>query len=97
MKKRITLLIVPLLALSATAAQASCYADYKAKKEGPLQLHYGVIEVPQSVCDGQANAASAIAPRLAQQGWTLLNVLSVFDEQGLAGRKASAGRYFLSF
>ncbi len=97
MKKRITHLAAILFVASASAAQAGCYADYKAKKDNPLQLHYGVIQVPQSVCDGQVNAAASIAPRLANQGWTLLNVLSVFNDQGLAGRKASAGRYFLSF
>ena len=42
-------------------------------------------------------AAGVIAPRLAQQGWTLLNVLSIFGPEGLAERKASAGAYFLSF
>ncbi|MEM9585033.1 MAG: hypothetical protein AAGA08_18135 [Pseudomonadota bacterium] len=97
MKKHILTLAAIWFAASVTAANAGCYVDYKAKKDNPLQLHYGVMEVPQAVCDGQANAAAAIAPRLANRGWTLLNVLSVFTDQGLAGRKANAGRYFLSF
>jgi hypothetical protein len=84
------------LALGATAAHAGCYADYKAKKDNPLQLHYGVIELPQSLCDG-GNVAAAIAPRLAREGWTLLNVLSVFDDAGLSERKASAGPFYLRF
>ena len=97
MKNRIPFLAAFTIAASVSAAQAGCFADYKAKKDGPLQLHYGVIELPQSVCNGGRNAASVIAPRLARQGWTLLNVLSVFDDQGLKGRKASAGRYYLRF
>lgn len=97
MKKRILYTAALLLAASVNAGQAACYADYKAKKDNPLQLHYGVIQVPNGVCNGRRDAASVIAPRLANQGWTLLNVLSVFDDQGLAGRKASAGRYFLLF
>lgn len=87
------------LALAVTfagAAQAECYADYKAKQEPPLRLHYGVIALPDSACSVAA-AAGVIAPRLAQQGWTLLNVLSIFGPEGLAERKASAGAYFLSF
>lgn len=80
-----------------TAAHAGCYADYKAKKDRPLQLHYGVIQLPDAVCAGSGNPASIIAPRLANQGWTLLNVVSVFDDGGLAGRKARAGQYFLRF
>ena len=80
----------------AGAAQAECYADYKAKQDSPLRLHYGVIAVPDDACSVGA-AAKVIAPRLAQRGWTLLNVLSVFGPQGLAERKASAGDYYLSF
>ena len=83
------------LALAGTA-QAECYADYKAKRDDPLRLHYGVIAVAADACSVGA-AAQAIAPQLAQQGWTLLNVVSVFGPEGLAERKASAGAYYLSF
>lgn len=78
------------------AAQAECYADYKAKQDSPLRLHYGVIALPDDACS-KAAAPGVITPRLAQQGWTLLNVLSIFGPEGLAERKASAGAYFLSF
>lgn len=80
----------------AGAAQAECYADYKAKQDNPLRLHYGVMALPDAACSAGA-AASVIAPRLATQGWTLLNVVSVFGPEGLSERKASAGAYFLSF
>lgn len=80
----------------AGTAQAECYADYKAKQDNPLRLHYGVIAVPDAACSKGA-AAGVIATRLAQHGWTLLNVLSIFGPEGLAERKASAGAYFLSF
>lgn len=80
----------------AGAAQAECYADYKAKQDSPLRLHYGVIALPDNACSKTA-AKAVIAPRLAQRGWTLLNVLSIFGPEGLAERKASAGAYFLSF
>jgi hypothetical protein len=80
----------------AGAAQAECYADYKAKQDDPLRLHYGVIALPDDACSVAA-AAGFIAPRLARQGWTLLNVVSIFAPEGLDERKASAGAYFLSF
>ena len=83
--------------LTAAPVQAACYADYKAKKDQPLQLHYGVIELPDSACSSRQAASRAIAGRLSQQGWTLLNVLSIFDGSQLQGKKASAGRYFLRF
>ena len=42
-------------------------------------------------------AANEVRARLAQAGWVLLNVVSVFDDGGLAGRKANAGPYYLRF
>jgi len=91
------LVISFVLSLAATGAQAACYADYKAKKDGPLQLHYGVIELPQNACRSPGAASKVIAPRLAQAGWTLLNVMSVFDDSQLAGKKANAGQFFLRY
>ena len=90
------LLLILTLALVAPAAQAACYADYKAKQDSPLKLHYGVAELPASACTKQA-AKAALAPRLAQGGWTLLNIVSIFGPEGLAERKASAGKYFLRY
>ncbi len=87
-------LMVPVL-VAAGPAQAACFADYKAKQDGPLRLHYGVAEIRGacSVRDAQAE----LAPRLSREGWTLLNVVSVFDDGGLNKRKSSAGPYFLRF
>lgn len=85
------------LTLLALPAHAACYADYKAKKDNPLKLHYGVIALPDKSCPSARNAARAVAPRLAASGWTLLNVISVFDDGGLNTRRANAGSYFLRF
>ncbi len=79
------------------SAFAECYADYKAKKDDPLKLHYGVIELPDNACQSQQAAAQAVAPRLADNGWTLLNIVGVFDASGLAERKPSAGKFFLRY
>ncbi|MFV0358338.1 hypothetical protein [Tropicimonas sp.] len=85
-----------MLALAAAPASAACYADYKAKRDDPLRLHYGTIRLRESPCTREA-AASQIATRIAKDGWTLLNVLGVFDEQGLDERKKSAGQYHLRY
>jgi uncharacterized membrane protein len=77
-------------------AAAECYADYKAKRDEPLQLHYGVAQVSDGNCSPGA-AEGELAPRLAGDGWTLLNVLSTFGPEGLEERKASAGDYFLRY
>ncbi|MCA1337817.1 hypothetical protein [Pseudooceanicola marinus] len=76
------------------SAQAACYADYKAKRDQPYELHYGVLQV--SACD-TSTATQEARQRLAQAGWELLNVVSVFDDSGLADRKANAGPYYLRF
>ncbi|MCV3270179.1 hypothetical protein [Roseobacter sinensis] len=82
------------LALPHGADAAGCYADYKAKQDNPLRLHYGVAEISQ--CSMGA-AKTELAARLAARGWTLLNIVSVFDESGLEERKQSAGANFLRF
>lgn len=82
------------LALTAAPAWAECYADYKAKQDDPLRLHYGVAKV--SACDVKT-ARRELGGRLAASGWELLNVISAFGPEGLNERKASAGEYFLRF
>lgn len=85
------------LCILASPASASCFADYKAKKDNPLQLHYGVIELPNSVCGSKGAAKSEISDRLQGTGWTLLNVLSIFDASESQKRRASAGQFFLRY
>ena len=98
MMKRISLalLISAAFGLAALPAQAAgCYADYKAKQENPLRLHYGVAQI-SGACT-RAAAQSELSQRLAEQGWTLLTVISVFGEEGLNQRRDSAGSNFLRF
>ena len=91
----LTTLSAAFFAVAAQAASAECYADYKAKRDNPLKLHYGVMQVSGN-CSKQA-ATAQIAKRLRANGWTLLNVLSVFDGSGLNERKNSAGQFYLRF
>ncbi|WP_428514401.1 hypothetical protein [Roseovarius sp.] len=76
--KRKTLPLVVMLGLATAttgAAQAACYAEYKAKRDTPFELIYEVAQVsgPCTV----ANATAQLGARLAGQGLTLLKVLSV--------------------
>ncbi len=90
--------IVLLTALIAgTASDAACYADYKAKRDNPLRLHYGVVTVKGSNCAPSPAITADVTKRLAAAGWTLLRVESVFDETALDPKKADAGEYFLRF
>jgi hypothetical protein len=92
---RIPLIIATVLALAGPAS-AECYADYKAKQDSPLRLHYGVAQVSDANCS-RGKAEAELSGRLASAGWTLLNVLSTFGPEGLGERQASAGDYFLRY
>ena len=98
MIKRLTFMLVVLtaMALSGTAS-AACYADYKAKRDDPLRLHYGVMELPSAVCADQAQVPAEVTKRLADNDWTLLSILSVFFDDELENRRESAGDFFLRF
>ncbi len=74
---------------------ADCFADYKAKQDDPLRLHYGVIQLTGPCQAGPAK--SEVASRLSGSGWTLLNILSVFGSDGLEERRSNAGSYYLRF
>ncbi len=92
--KSLTLLCLGAM-LFATNAHAACYADYKAKRDNPLRLHYGVAEVRGDCSVGAAQ--NELESRLSRDGWQLLNVLAVFDDDGLDSRKGEAGEYFLRY
>jgi hypothetical protein len=88
------LLAVTLLAHPATAA---CYADYKAKQDNPLKLHYGIVELPDDACASRDTAAPEVARRIAADGWTLLNIVSFIDASELEEKRESAGDFFLRY
>ncbi len=79
MKKTVIFLLAILaLSLGAQAVQAACYAEYKAKRDNPLELFYDVAKV-----GGDCTIASAtqkLNKQLAKQGLTLLKVLSVKEK-----------------
>jgi len=92
--KRIIPLTFALVALS-SVAQAACYADYKAKRDDPLRLHYGVAEIMDD-CTVEA-AQAELTPRLQDDDWQLLSIEGVFDDAGLEEREESAGEYYLRY
>ncbi|MEN8839682.1 MAG: hypothetical protein ABF254_10445 [Octadecabacter sp.] len=92
--KRFIPLTLAILAMS-TAAQAACYADYKAKRDDPLRLHYGVAEII-GACSPEG-ARAELTPRLAADDWQLLSIEGVFDDAGLEERQNSAGEYYLRY
>ena len=78
-------------------ANAACYADYKAKKDEPLRLHYGVSKINTGLCKNREAIKLDLDSRLQTSGWILLRLLDVFDNGGLNERRDSAGIYFLKY
>tara|TARA_R110002124_G_scaffold115767_1_gene271771 strand:- start:1190 stop:1480 length:291 start_codon:yes stop_codon:yes gene_type:complete len=91
----LSVLCAALIAGALPVSAAGCYADYKAKQDNPLRLHYGVAQINGACTAGAARAE--LSARLAARGWTLLNILSVFGQDGLAQRRDSAGSNYLRF
>lgn len=88
-------ILAALLTFSSPAQAQNCYADYKAKQDDPLRLHYGVAQISGACSPGAAQAQ--LGPRLAAQGWTLLTIVSTFGADGLNERKQRAGSNYLRF
>lgn len=83
--------------LMALPASAQCYADYRAQQSNPVRFQYGVAQIPDSACGNAGAAARHLDNRLAQNGWTLVNVLSTFGPEGLESRRGNAGQYYLRY
>ena len=78
------------------SAQAACYADYKAKQENPLKLHYGIMKFDSVECTASI-VQKKVALRLLPHGWTLLNLLTVSRKLPTTQRKENAGENFLRY
>ena len=89
-------IIITLAIFLTQSAQAACYADYKAKQENPLKLHYGIMKFDSVECTASI-VQKKVALRLLPHGWTLLNLLTVSRKLPTTKRKENAGENFLRY
>lgn len=82
------LLLILGLAASPGAAAADCFIHYKAKRDNPLKLHYGIVQL-SGPCPG--DAAEAVGSRISAAGWSLLNVTKATSSPPSEAERASAG------
>lgn len=67
--------LVATLSLTPALAQAACIAEYKAKRDNPLELYFDTAQI-SGPCT-MANARAQLQTMLAARGQTLLKVVSV--------------------
>lgn len=80
------------------SASANCYADYKAKQtSGDLQLHYGVVQIPDDICGDLTLIEPHVQTRIGADGWQVLRIMSSFDDADLKAKQEDAGEYFLRY
>jgi hypothetical protein len=91
-----TLILAIVLFAVPIAVEAGCYAEYKAKRDNPLKLHYGVAELDDAACT-KAQAQKMLAPRLKADNWVLLSIVGFVAQDKLDEVKANAGDYFLRY
>lgn len=83
--------------LLAMPASAQCYADYRAQRSNPVRFHYGVVQLPDHACANAQAAAEYLRPRLQQDGWIFVDLLSTFGPEGLTSRRERAGQFYLRY
>ena len=96
MRLKLPILSLALIAALAVPAQAACYAEYRASRQNPVQLAYGVAEIRGGSCDAQS-AAQYLQARLAQSGWTLQNVLSTVNSNAAPANSGYTGGHYLNY
>lgn len=91
----IRLLLAAFLSLAiASQAGAACFVEYKAKRDNPLRLHYGIVQLDDRAC---GNPGPAVARRIAAGGWELLTVMGVLSRAEAERRRGDAGAYYLRY
>lgn len=92
-----SLALAAVITALAGPVSAACYADFKAKRDDPLNLLYSVIELPDAACGSKDAAWDEIEKRIRRDGWVLLDVLGIFDRAGAEQRKDRAGDTYLKY
>ncbi len=82
--------ILVLLAFPSAAA-ADCYVHYKAKRNSPYGLHYGIVALSGNC---PSSPAGVVQSRISSGGWTILNVVKVTSSPPSSTEKRSAGSHY---
>lgn len=91
-------LILTLATFTALAApaHAACYAEYRAQRQNPVQLAFGVAEIRGGYCDA-STAATYLRNALGRSGWTLSNIVSTVNRNSAPGNSGYTNGHYLRF
>ena len=77
-------------------AQATeCFILYKAKKDKPLKLHLGLMQINETC--SMKDIEIKINKRLNLSGWTLLQIVKATENVKVEKMKRDLGDYFLKY
>ena len=92
-----SLLLAAGLSAAASGASAACYAEYKARRDAPYGLHYGIMLLSDGGCPGRGEAEQAVRARLQAGGWALLDLTGLSQSEPSAQKRENAGAFYLRF
>ena len=81
--------------LSSVAHAENCFILYKAKKDNPLKLHLGLMEIDRTCSDDAIEVI--LRRRLLPAGWSLLQIVNVSQDIAVEKIKRDLGEYFLKY
>ena len=73
----------------------NCFVLYKAKKDNPLRLHLGLMEIERQCTDVDIEALSQ--QRLKSDGWSLLQIVDRSQKIDTKNIESDLGEYFLKY
>lgn len=79
-----------------SAAYANeCFVLYKAKKDNPLKLHLGLIQINGQCSDHDVEGITS--KRLSSTGWKLLQIVTSSGNIDTKKMESDLGDYFLKY
>jgi hypothetical protein len=96
MRLKLPILTLAAMVMLAVPAHAACFAEYRASRQNPVQLAYGVAQIPGGNCSAQA-AAQYLQSRLSRSGWTLQNIVSTVSRNSAPANSGYTGGHYLSY
>ena len=81
--------------LSSVAHAEDCFVLYKAKKDNPLKLHLGLIQINGQCSDHDVQGITS--KRLSSTGWKLLQIVTASGNIDKKKMESDLGDYFLKY